>query len=212
MAIWPGNIRRTADRFWSKVDKETGPVHPTLGRCWIWTAARSPRGYGVFGNWTRALPGPCGVRAHRVSYLLDRGSLPPAGAQIMHLCHVSSCVRPDHLKAGTAKQNAEDSVEAGHFQRGDGHYAAKLTEADVIAIRERRAGGASTVDLAREYGVTVGSVSALTTGRKWAHFGGPRTPRGSVRVRRTEKPKCRICREAGHNSRCCPTGGQAVSQ
>jgi hypothetical protein len=43
------------ERFWSKVDKS--------GECWLWTAALTSEGYGVFGIY----PGVA-KRAHRLAY------------------------------------------------------------------------------------------------------------------------------------------------
>jgi hypothetical protein len=44
--------------------------------------------------------------AHRVSYELANGPI-PTGVVIDHVCHTPSCVRPDHLRPATTKQNME---------------------------------------------------------------------------------------------------------
>jgi hypothetical protein len=81
-----------ADRFWAKVDKRTGG-------CWLWRGAITERGYGQF-YWG---PGQY-RRAHRVSWDLLRGPIPP-GLQLDHLCREKLCVNPDHLEPVTAREN-----------------------------------------------------------------------------------------------------------
>lgn len=84
------------DRFWEKVDKS--------GECWTWQAGQTSTGYGAFsiivdGKSTMA-------KAHRVSYEMEFGPIPD-GDYIDHICHTPLCVRPEHLRAVTQKQNME---------------------------------------------------------------------------------------------------------
>lgn len=94
-------MRTLWDKFWEKVDFE-GPVHPYRGtRCWLWTAAMC-HGYGqivTIGNkhWS----------AHRLSYEWFIGPI-PSGGRVDHRCFNRSCVRPDHLRLATHKQNMEN--------------------------------------------------------------------------------------------------------
>jgi hypothetical protein len=75
------------ERFWGKVDKT-----PT---CWLWTAAKVSRGYGII---TGGSPAFKQLSAHRVSYELANGLI-PEGLVIDHLCRVKACVKPTHLEA-----------------------------------------------------------------------------------------------------------------
>lgn len=90
-----------AERFWPKVD-QNGPWRPApLGRCWLWTGAKDPSGYGRVcrgGSGSAAL-------AHRVPYELVRGPIPD-GLPLDHLCRNTSCVKPDHLEAVPMKVNS----------------------------------------------------------------------------------------------------------
>jgi hypothetical protein len=54
--------------------------------------------------------------ASQVSYELHVGSI-PAGKIICHTCHNPLCVNPEHLYAGTHKQNTADMVRAGRDRR-----------------------------------------------------------------------------------------------
>lgn len=84
------------ERFWSKVDKSAGDG------CWPWTASRDRNGYGQFGLGGKMR------RAHRVAYELATGRPIPAGMQVDHRCRNRPCVRPDHLRLATNKQNQEN--------------------------------------------------------------------------------------------------------
>lgn len=77
--------------FWAK-------VQITDAGCWIWSASKNECGYGNF-----AVNGKC-RRAHRVSYVLNKGPIPD-GKQIDHICRKRSCVNPEHLEPVTNKEN-----------------------------------------------------------------------------------------------------------
>lgn len=94
-----------SDRFWSKVNKTDG--------CWIWTAAISPYGYGVF-----AITSNDTHLAHRVAYRLTVGEVPD-GKMLDHICRNRSCVRIDHLRVVTSAQNCQNS--GVHRDNRSGH-------------------------------------------------------------------------------------------
>lgn len=79
--------------FWAKVSKTQ--------TCWLWTGGTGHLGYGVFWNGTRL------IGAHRFAYEQAHGAI-PEGQCIDHVCHTPACVNPDHLRATTPKQNAEN--------------------------------------------------------------------------------------------------------
>lgn len=55
--------------------------------------------------------------------------------------------------------------------RGEDHYGAKLTVAQVREIRARRAAGEKLIDLAREFGVGDARLSVIVNHpeKAWAH-------------------------------------------
>lgn len=86
-------MKTIEERFWSKVSK--------AGKCWTWTAARNPDGYGRFCIDYKM------EYAHRVAYALTHGDI-SAGMDVDHTCYNKSCVNPSHLRAATRKQNTEN--------------------------------------------------------------------------------------------------------
>jgi hypothetical protein len=79
-------------KFWTLVAKSEG--------CWTWTASLNS-GYGNFCWESKVL------KAHRVSFEIANGVIPD-GLEIDHICRNRACVRPDHLRAVTRKQNIEN--------------------------------------------------------------------------------------------------------
>lgn len=91
-----------SERFHDKyaIDASTG--------CWIWTAWRNNQGYGTIGISPALSGGPKQVYAHRLSYEMHKGPIPP-GLVIDHICNNPACVNPEHLQAITQKANIDRS-------------------------------------------------------------------------------------------------------
>lgn len=96
-------------RFWPKVDRKDTEA------CWTWLGATTPNGYGSFRFGSRSHP------AHRVSYILSRGDIPPK-YYIDHTCRNRLCVNPNHLRTVTPKVNANENTigpaSRTHCKRG----------------------------------------------------------------------------------------------
>ena len=76
-------------------------------------------------------------------------------------------------KFGISETTARYHIEKGRKglpYRGDRHKLAKLTSAKVREMRRRHAAGASISQLARDYGMSVGSVSPALKGQTWRHI------------------------------------------
>lgn len=80
-------------RFWAKVNKTK--------TCWFWLGARDRKGYGVFWDGAHL------VRAHRFSYQLYHGTLPP---YLDHICRIRHCVNHDHLESVTHAENLRRGI------------------------------------------------------------------------------------------------------
>jgi len=100
LADRPGHARQR--NFWQFVDK-SGP-----NGCWIWTGAKNRGGYGTWSQ--RGFRG----LAHRWSYAASHREV-PKGLFVCHHCDNPPCVNPEHLYAGTHRQNMDDAVERGRM-------------------------------------------------------------------------------------------------
>lgn len=161
----PGISRLTVEeRFWSKVDRSDDP-----DACWPWKPPRDPKGYGEF----HVSPERGKVRAHAFAVELTTGQPCPPGREGCHRCDNPPCCNPRHVYYGTRQQNVDDMWERGRAHRGSRRSTALLTEASVLAIRERFASGETGPFLAAQFGVGYGCITDVVNGRTWKHVGGP---------------------------------------
>lgn len=156
-------------RFWSKVD-----IVDDDASCWPWQRFCNDDGYGMF-TW-RDAPEPRlagkAVGAHRIAFYLINGFSPE---HTCHTCDNPPCCRPGHLFDGTALVNIADRHSKGRSRGAPGvaNSGAKVTDAQVLAIRERAHDGEPHRVLAATYGLSETAITMMVTGRTWSHLGGP---------------------------------------
>lgn len=104
------NMKSPLERFWMCVNK--------TATCWLWTGYLE-LGYGRFrtGKGKR-------MNAHRFSYQLHKGSIPP-GLLVCHKCDTPACVNPDHLFLGTPQANVDDMHRKNRWKRPRNHFLAE---------------------------------------------------------------------------------------
>lgn len=90
---------------------------PTDSGCWQWQSPVDTDGYGQF---TLNFEGKkYMLRAHRYSWIVaNKQDWPSDKPVARHLCNNPSCVNPNHIVPGTAKENAADAIAAGTHYRG----------------------------------------------------------------------------------------------
>jgi hypothetical protein len=159
------NLKRktVAERFHEKVTR-LGPDD-----CWPWKASAYKSGHGEFF----VSPERGKVPAHTFARELATGIPCPAGREGCHRCDNPPCCNPAHVYYGTRQENVDDMWARGRSSHGSAHPMAKVTEPQVLAIRERFAAGEFETNLAREYGLSDSTVSNIVNGRIWKHVGGP---------------------------------------
>jgi hypothetical protein len=152
-------------RFWARV------AMGSADECWAWLGPISGRGYGITGFGTT----PDIQLSHRTAWTFTNGDIPP-GLCVCHTCDNPICCNPDHLWLGTSAENTADRVAKGRSASnhnpvpGERHGMSKLTNEDIIAIRERATHGERRVDLAREFGISYAHLKRILRRSAWSHL------------------------------------------
>ncbi len=135
------------------------------GDCWLWNGDLNRGGHGIMYRYSK------GARkmfmVHRVSLEHHKGPI-PVGLNALHTCDIACCFNPSHLYAGTQKQNVEDMYKRKRGLIGEQRWNAKLTEADVCAIR-CESQTATIAGLARKYGLCRSNMGNIIKGKNWKH-------------------------------------------
>jgi hypothetical protein len=109
-----------------------------------------------------------GASAHRFVFeAFSRALLP--GEEVNHLDGVKSNNAPSNLEAVTPVENNRHAVRTGLVRLGSARPRAKLTEVDVLSIRERYRRGEHIPALGKAYGISTMTAWAVATGRAWRH-------------------------------------------
>jgi len=140
-------------RFWNYVDIKTDK------ECWLWVGSKTEAGYGLI-YWKDELK-----YAHRLSIELS-GRHIPTRWYACHTCDTPACVNPNHLFAGTPRTNVQDMILKGRHSHGDSHHNAKITDEEVLIVRQLAEKGVFLSDIAEQFGVTPGYVSEIVSNRK----------------------------------------------
>jgi len=117
--------------------------------------------------------------AHRISWEIHRGPIPPGGGYhgtcVLHKCDVTSCVNPDHLFLGTVKDNAEDMKRKGRSLKGrsggvgSANNNARLSENDVMLIFNAPG---DQKEIAKTFNTSQAHVSRIKVGKAWSNLTG----------------------------------------
>lgn len=83
-----------------------------INGCWLWVGPKKPgpHPYGLIRVRKKTLI------AHRYSYESLVREIPKDNV-IMHSCNNAMCVNPDHLVAGTQRENVAEQISRGAFQK-----------------------------------------------------------------------------------------------
>lgn len=151
-------MRNELDRFWEKINKKDSES------CWEWTAGKYRGGYGHFrklvdGKWKM-------YKSHRFSYELHKGKI-DKGLLVCHSCDNPSCVNPNHLFLGTAKQNMADYIKKGRNRFGKVEGYRHLSKEIADAIRADYEAGMSYKQLMAKYETSKSQISRVILRQIW---------------------------------------------
>lgn len=135
-------------------------MEKTQSPCILWEKAKDRAGYGV--SWENGKY----IRAHRKVYKQYYGEIPP-GFFVCHTCDVRACVNPKHLFLGTPKQNSEDMVIKKRQAFGTKVKLAKLSEEEVILIRQS---SLSSRELSKIFKVSKSTILSVKSQKTWKHL------------------------------------------
>ena len=154
-----------------RIDRNSIP-EPNSG-CHLWTGGYDNRGW-PFKDYGRIWVKGRTIAAHRVAWEAVNGPIPD-GMCVCHKCDTPRCVNPEHLFLGTHKENTRDMINKGRNapirerHMGEKSHHAKLTEAQVLAIR--RDSRVQQV-IADEYGVSQTAISQIKLRKNWGWLNG----------------------------------------
>lgn len=128
--------------------------------CLIWPFAGNGNGYGqIRFNGKKGYP-------HRIICSLAHGAAPSGEHQAAHACGNRACVNPQHLRWLDQAANEADKLAHNTHNRGERHPLARLTEADVHAIRALE-GRMTHRAIAAKFGVGSAHICRVLKGGEW---------------------------------------------
>lgn len=128
--------------------------------CWIWQGCKN-NGYGQSSYRSRMM------LTHRISWIVFNGEI-PKGIDVCHKCDNPSCINPEHLFLGNAKDNVNDMwTKQRKSHKGEKHPRCKLTLEQVKQIRYVDLACMTQRDIAKKYGLTAGYIHNIKSKRTW---------------------------------------------
>lgn len=152
-SIYHQRFKTFEECFWEKSRKSDS--------CWEWVGAKNSAGRANFR----------GRSAPRIAWRLINGD--PGQLEVCHHCDNPGCVNPNHLFLGTRSENMLDCSRKGRrnprskAKSGEKHHFAKLTQDDVLKIREMARMGISCGEISKLFPVVETQISRIVRGIRW---------------------------------------------
>jgi hypothetical protein len=159
-------------RFWAKIQVLEE------NECWLWTGAKSSKGYGRFKVKGKLLA------PHRIIYtLFNKNEL--MDLFVCHSCDNPPCCNPSHLFAGTNSENMKDCFQKGRItmpiyrggrkkgmrgRQGERSHFSKLKNEDVLQIRALSDQGIKPIILSELFNVTSTCIRLIIKRKTWKHI------------------------------------------
>ena len=130
--------------------------------CWICVTHKQGNGYPQIEHRGRR------KYVHRFVFEDAYGPV-PHGINVCHSCDNPPCINPEHLYLGTQADNCADASKRGRTTIGEKNRHAKLTCADVEAVRAA-AGTATQKIIAEQFGISRRTVGQVIHRDTWRHI------------------------------------------
>ena len=136
------------------------------------------------GRWLKPIPHASGYlilrlmqsrvarwrKLHQVICETFHGPKPVGKTQVRHVDGNQLNNRASNLRWGTSLEDAADRRRHGTLTQGERCHSARLTEAEVLMIREQLDAGDRVCDVCRETGMSRGAISKIRDRRSWRHL------------------------------------------
>lgn len=131
--------------------------------CWNCTShCKTPFGHNFIKR------GGHTTHVHRYVYILFNSEL-DSKTVVRYKCDNPNCINPTYLEIGTQKDNMKDAEKRNRAKiRSDsGNIKAKLTEKQVIEIRELLTKGITPKEIIHKYGISKSTISKIKNNTLW---------------------------------------------
>lgn len=156
------------ESMWSEVFK--------TDTCWFWMGSKYTNGYG------RAYINGVRRSTHRIFLEAKIGRRLSRDECACHKCDNPACVNPDHLFAGTRKDNTTDMLRKkrdgwsnGKRERPVGlkNRLAKLNPELALSLKQEKAAGVRVRDLMQKYNIGETMCYSIINGTHWTQRATP---------------------------------------
>ena len=130
-----------------KLDPKTGCLNWT--GCTQKPGAKNQLPYAIVRSRGKQMHG------HRLAMMMHLNGPIPAGLHVLHSCHNATCCNIEHLRLGTAADNAADKMSAGRHR-----HPAKGTAIPDADVRSWHEQGLKQADIRNRYGHSPVSIQA----------------------------------------------------
>lgn len=160
--INPQHLQNKKEKFWDCVDIKSDDD------CWEW---KSAIGTGDYGSTHYK-----GVSssASRIAWQIVYGDIESEDIFVCHTCDNPPCCNPKHLFLGTRQDNVDDMMKKGRYVNphclGESHGGHKLSDVDVVNIRNLRRLGQTYKKIAELMHVSSSCVRDVLKGKNWRHI------------------------------------------
>ena len=128
----------------------------------LWVGKSVSKGYGKFSAEGKS------YLAHRVSWELMFGEI-PKGICVLHRNDNPPDINPFNLFLGSRADNHRDAVRKGRHARGM-MLAKKLTDRDILEIRDDYENGKTIIKIAQEKDVSKMTISKIINFKMWTYI------------------------------------------